>query len=157
MKKIKSKTLFRCFIYTFLLMISGVNAFSQQRLMEKLNRGVVAVETEEGVFLSWRKFAADPESVTFNVYRNDTLVNPTPVTTVSNYLDTDGTEDSYYYIKVLNDGVVDETTNPVVVWKDGYKDIPLQTPEGYQPEDASAADLDGDGELEIVVKMGAYT
>ena len=32
-----------------------------------------------------------------------------------------------------------------------YRSIPLQTPEGYGPNDASAADLDGDGEYELVL------
>jgi rhamnogalacturonan endolyase len=32
-----------------------------------------------------------------------------------------------------------------------YLTIPLKTPEGYGPNDASAADLDGDGEYEIVL------
>ena len=32
-----------------------------------------------------------------------------------------------------------------------YLSIPLQTPHGYTPNDASAGDLDGDGEYEIVL------
>ncbi|HVS54532.1 MAG TPA: rhamnogalacturonan lyase [Opitutaceae bacterium] len=34
-----------------------------------------------------------------------------------------------------------------------YLRLPLQTPEGAMPNDASAADLDGDGEYELVVKF----
>jgi rhamnogalacturonan endolyase len=34
-----------------------------------------------------------------------------------------------------------------------YLSIPLQTPEGAQPGDASAGDLDGDGEYELIVKF----
>ena len=143
----------RVSIYTLLFIMVGVQAFSQQRLMEKLNRGLVAVESEDGVFLSWRKFALDPDTVKFNVYRNATLVNPAPVEGVSNYLDEAGTLDSYYYIEVLLDGEVIEISEPAVVWANGYKDIPLQTPQGYSPNDASVADLDGDGEFEIIVKM----
>ena len=32
-----------------------------------------------------------------------------------------------------------------------YLSLPLQTPDGYAPNDASAADLDGDGEYDIVL------
>jgi len=34
-----------------------------------------------------------------------------------------------------------------------YLSIPLRTPEGYAPSDASVGDLDGDGEYEIIVKQ----
>ncbi len=34
-----------------------------------------------------------------------------------------------------------------------YLSIPLQTPEGCTPNDASVGDLDGDGEYEIVIKQ----
>jgi rhamnogalacturonan endolyase len=35
-----------------------------------------------------------------------------------------------------------------------YLSIPLQTPEGYRPNDASVGDLDGDGQYEIVLHLG---
>ena len=35
-----------------------------------------------------------------------------------------------------------------------YLSIPLQTPEGYTPNDASVGDLDGDGDYEIVLQAG---
>ncbi|MFK7922835.1 MAG: carbohydrate-binding protein, partial [Bacteroidia bacterium] len=121
--------------------------------MEKLNRGVVAVETANGIFLSWRKFVSEPDSVTFNIYRNKVLLNATPVEEVSNFFDSTGTRDNYYYIETLLNGVVIERSEPALVWENGYKEIPLQTPLGYSPNDATIADLDGDGEFEIVVKM----
>ena len=38
--------------------------------MEKLDRGLVAVQQSDGkVFLSWRLLASDPDGVAFNVYR----------------------------------------------------------------------------------------
>lgn len=153
MNTTKTKKVLKIFICTLLLMVVALQVFSQQRLMEKLNRGLVAVESENGVFISWRKFALDPEGVSFNVYRNGNLVNADPIIGGSNYLDEAGTTESYYYIHVLLDEEVIEISEPAVVWENGYKDIPLQTPEGYSPNDASIADLDGDGEFEIVVKM----
>ncbi|HEY6123889.1 MAG TPA: hypothetical protein VIV63_04500, partial [Steroidobacteraceae bacterium] len=40
------------------------------RYMEKLDRGLVAVQQSDGkVFLSWRLLASDPDGVAFNVYR----------------------------------------------------------------------------------------
>ena len=145
------------FLLSCLFLATAFQAFSQTRLMESINRGVVALEGESGIFVSWRKFALDPGDVAFNVYRNGILLNESPVTEVSNYFDEEGTLESYYYVEVLVDGEVIEQSEPAVVWANAHKDIPLQTPPGYQPNDASVADLDGDGELEIVVKMQGTT
>ncbi len=150
----------KCFfkLLFFLIVCSFTNlSLNAQRLMESLNRGLVAVQAGDNVFLSWRIFATDTSDISFNVYRNDTLINENPIESVSNYLDANGSSDSYYYIKVLNNNNVVEKSDPVLVWSDGYKEIPLQTPDDYAPNDASVADLDGDGEYEIVVKMEGVT
>ena len=125
--------------------------------MEKLNRGLVALESDDGVFLSWRKLATDPKKTSYRIYRNDSLITPTPIAEETNYVDAAGTADGYYHIEVLANGKVTHTSDAVVVWAGGYREIPLRTPEGYTPNDASVADLDGDGELEIVVKMEGST
>ncbi|WP_116108428.1 Ig-like domain-containing protein [Lewinella sp. IMCC34191] len=141
------------FIYTLSLLMIGAPAFSQQRVMEKLNRGLVALESDDGVFLSWRRLVSDAEDVSFRLYRDNTLITAEPLTDVTNYVDAAGTSDGYYHIEVLSGEEVMETSDAVVVWGNGYREIPLQTPEGYTPNDAAVADLDGDGEFEIVVKM----
>jgi rhamnogalacturonan endolyase len=38
---------------------------------EKLGRGLVAIECERGVFLSWRLLATDPENVRFRIFRRE--------------------------------------------------------------------------------------
>lgn len=139
------------FVIIFLFMTC--NSFAQ-RYMEHLTRGLVAVKTSENVFLSWRIFASDDENLGFNLYRNDTLVNSSPITGVSNYVDPDGYENSIYYLEtVLNNSTIDIST-PVTVWNEQYKTLPLQLPgDAYYPNDCSVADLDGDGEMEIIVKI----
>ncbi len=42
---------------------------------EKLDRGVLAVKADNGVFVSWRSFAGDDKNLTFDVYRGDTKLN----------------------------------------------------------------------------------
>ncbi len=132
----------------------GFTAFSQ-RIMESLDRGLVAVKTEDnGVFVSWRKFATDASDIAFNIYRDGTLVNDSPISDVSNYLDAEGTKDDYYYLEIVDNSGVVGISEATVVWENQYKEIPLQAPdETYASEDCSIADLDGDGEMEIVVKM----
>ena len=68
-----------------------VIAATQQRQMEDLDRGVVAVKVSNGVFVSWRMFGTEPSSVAYNLYRNGTKVNSSPITNSTNYLDASGT------------------------------------------------------------------
>ena len=128
-----------------------------QRNMEYLTRGLVAVKVQDRVFLSWRLFATDPDTVAFNIYRNDTLVNQDPISGISNYLDSSGTAASIYALETLAGSEAVAISTPVAVWNTNYLTIPLKTPSGYTPNDASAGDLDGDGELEIIVKMEGST
>ena len=52
---------------------------AQARQMESLKRGLVAVKTENGVFVSWRLLGTEPSSVSFNVYRNGQKLNSSPI------------------------------------------------------------------------------
>lgn len=149
--------------YTFLfLLVSTVSlhAFSQ-RWMENLNRGVVAVRVNTSkVFLSWRLLGTEPAATTFNIYRDGVKLNATPVS-LTNYTDNTTTNGSYQ-VKAVHNGAEDSRTNTATVWTSPYLQIPLQQPAGgttpdgvnytYSPNDASAADLDGDGEYEIILK-----
>lgn len=139
-----------------IMCILGTQMLRAQRHMEYLNRGLVAVAKPGQVFLSWRIFAADTGQVSFNLYRNDSLVNPEPITGISNYTDTAGSVRGIYTLETLRD-TLSERSGPVTVWTTNYLQIPLETPQGYSPNDASVADLDGDGEMEIIVKMEGST
>ncbi|MEZ4852590.1 MAG: hypothetical protein R3B93_29220 [Bacteroidia bacterium] len=97
--------------------------------------------------------ATDTSGVEFNLYRDGALINSSPITGISNYIDSSGTSESLYYLETMIAGVDTSISTPVKVWNDGYLTIPTQTPAGYSLNDASMADLDGDGELEIVVKL----
>jgi len=53
-----------------------------QRIMEKLGRGLVAVKTDSGYFLSWRLFGTEQGTdIAFNVYKGTTKLNATPIAT----------------------------------------------------------------------------
>ncbi|MCC8135451.1 MAG: hypothetical protein LIO40_02065 [Ruminococcus sp.] len=129
------------------------------RQMENLDRGVVAVKTDEGVFVSWRRLATEPADTTFTLYRNDEVVAEDVIT---NFVDEGaGLDDKY---TVVANGKMSDT---VSVLEDQYIEIPLgETPEytgsavtsrdgvyypGYTPGDATYGDLDGDGQYEIIM------
>jgi hypothetical protein len=121
--------------------------------MEYLDRGVVAVKVNNGVFLSWRYLGTDDPSVGFNIYRDGTKVNDAPVTTKTNYLDTKGGANSKYVIKSVIGGKELETSKTVTPWASQRKTIKLNRPgTNYNANDMSVGDVDGDGQYELFLK-----
>ena len=142
----------------FLIMLLAVVALTgltnAARQMENLDRGVVAVYKGGGkIYIGWRMLGTDPSSIGFNVYRGTTKLNSTPITNSTNYTDNSLSTSHTYSIAPVIDGVEQTRTAPVSVWSNHYLRIPLQTPAGYHPDDASVGDLDGDGQYEIVLKQ----
>jgi len=126
-----------------------------QRQMEYLNRGLIAIVRADGkVFLSWRLLATDPENISFNVYRDDVKLNDNPISTSTNFLDStfDLAKPAKYTLRPIIDAHEADPA-PALILPRQYLEIPLKTSAGYAPNDASVADLDGDGEYEIVIHM----
>ncbi|WP_255286578.1 MULTISPECIES: rhamnogalacturonan lyase [unclassified Bacillus (in: firmicutes)] len=132
------------------------------RQMESLNRGLIAVKVKNGVYVGWRLFGTDPEEISFNLYRDGMRVNPSPITTSTNYLDHNGEISSLYSVCAVINGEEQPQSETVDVWETNYLTLPLNKPEGgispdgvfytYQANDASVGDVDGDGEYEIILK-----
>jgi rhamnogalacturonan endolyase len=134
-----------------------------QRYMEKLDRGLVAVKSGTGYFLSWRLFGTDPQDTTFgfNVYRGTTKLNAAVITNSTNYQDTAGGTGTYT-VKAVTNSVEGETSAPAIVIDNAYLNIPITPPPNgtnaggqsysYSANDASIGDLDGDGQYELVLK-----
>lgn len=151
------------FGFTCLMVLcAGTTAFSQ-KMMEKLGRGVVAINQGNGkVYVGWRLLATDPDNLAFNLYRSSgnksaVKVNASPITATTNYIDqlTDSIAVTSYFVKeVLNgrEGTASAAyALPVKSSGKPYLSVPLQTMAGYKPNDASVGDLDGDGEYEIIL------
>ncbi len=134
-----------------------------QRQMEYLNRGIVAVPDGKGnIFVSWRLLVTDDDKIAFNIYRSMNnakaiKINKTPVAAFTNYNDEkiDSTKSYTYYVtpivKSKEQTASEKFTVPALAKT--YLSIPLKTPEGYAANDASAGDLDGDGEYEIIIHL----
>nr|WP_256338038.1 rhamnogalacturonan lyase [Paenibacillus sp. 276b] len=130
--------------------------------MEFLDRGVVAVKTGTGVFVSWRLLGTEGSNVSFNVYRDGTKVNASPITNSTNLQDASGTSSSKYTVRAVVSGNEQAASAAASVWGNNYLSVPLSVPAGgttpdgvaytYSANDASAGDVDGDGEYELIVK-----
>lgn len=133
-----------------------------QTYVERLSRGVVAVPAaEKGNFVSWRFLSTDKPGTTFNLMRDGDVI-ASGLANVTNFTDINGTKDSRYAVQTLVNGTVQETSDEIQAWAQPYLSVPLirpldQTmPDGktctYTPNDCSTADMDGDGDYEIILK-----
>lgn len=137
--------------------------------LERLDRGLIAIRTEEGVFLGWRMFLGEATGFTatgmsgtdYILYKNGKEL--ALVTDSTNYLDREGTAADVYAVAALrSDGVREPACAPVGVNEKPYYEIPMKKPEGgvtpagqaytYSANDMSVGDADGDGEYEFFVK-----
>ena len=140
---------------------SEVNAASTTaRQMESLSRGLVAVKTDDGVFLSWRLLGTESYSTKFNVYRNGVKI-ASNISDSTNYLDKSGSTSSSYMVRAVVNGSEENQSDTVTPWSNNYKDVPINKPANttlngetitYAANDATIADVDGDGEYEIILK-----
>ncbi|MCM1046066.1 MAG: hypothetical protein NC417_11210 [Candidatus Gastranaerophilales bacterium] len=134
---------------------------SLERSMERLDRGVTAIPSGDGILVSWRVLVDEyGTGIQFNVLRNGEVI-ASGISTKSNYLDANGNPGDVYSVQVVKDGAVTETASATAL-EQAYLSIAVQNPgslpdrdgnlQTYSINDAGVADVDGDGEYEIVVK-----
>jgi rhamnogalacturonan endolyase len=134
-----------------------------ERQIERLGRGVVAIHEGKGeVYVGWRLLGTDPGSVAFNLYRvpggrDAVKLNDHPIIDSTNFVDkgVDISRSNSYFVRPVLEGKEQEASAPYTLPANApvqpYVSIPLRTPDGCTPNDASVGDLDGDGEYEIVL------
>ncbi len=138
--------------------------------MEYLKRGVVAVKNDSaaaakvggetsGVYVSWRLLGTDDPEVVFNVLRDGEKVAEN-IDKVTFFVDKDAdpTVEHTYVVETVLNGEVIETSDPITSETGRFHRLVLKRPTHsstdyeYIPNDCSIADLDGDGEYELIVK-----
>ena len=139
-------------IITILLAVA--ETAQAQRVIDKLDRGVVAIKTTGGVFVSWRIQSDEYYDVTYNLYRNGSLIAEN--LNISNYTDKSGTTSDTYTVEAVKRGVKQSKSVAVTPWSNSYLEIAPKHDKSITstlvPNDACCADVDGDGELEILLK-----
>ncbi|XVV07349.1 hypothetical protein ACQPW3_18985 [Actinosynnema sp. CA-248983] len=152
------------FTLVIALLLAGTPpATAHPRDLERLDRGLVAVRTADGVFLSWRLLREEVtghtstglDSPAFAVFRDGKRI--ATVTGSTNHLDPDPGD--RYRVVPLGRGAPSRWVSP---WDNAFWDLPLRkppdgvTPTGeaytYSANDVSVGDMDGDGRYEYVVK-----
>jgi hypothetical protein len=129
--------------------------------MEDLDRGLVAVLVEGGAYVGWRMLgyeydATNPANVAYNLYRDGLKV--ATVTAGTNFLDPAGVATSRYSVSVVIQGVECAQSAAIVPWAQNYLSVPITAPPDgslggvYSANDAAPGDLDGDGQLDLVLK-----
>ncbi len=151
------------FYIGMMVLLSLTTSTMAQRQMENLTRGIVAVKQSDNVYISWRLFGTDPDGIAFNLYRitngsKPTKVNETPIAETTNYIDrhVDPNQVLQYFVRPVVENKELTTSTPMTAWDKPYLEIPIKSIDQYRPGDASVADLDGDGEYEIVLHQVSH-
>ena len=151
-----------------------------QRVTDQLSRGLVAIPqgdktgqdsrygtTGSGIFVTWRILPSEYYDTKYNVYRDGTKVASD--LTVSNYQDNSGAKTSVYkVVPVIKGTERNDLAAECKPWDHQFWSISVkpvlnrkgvdvtngysQTDGKYSLNDCSVADVDGDGEMEFVVK-----
>lgn len=145
------------------VLLLNVSFVYSQRQMENLGRGVVAIYQGAGkAYIGWRMLGTDPDHIAFNLYRSTNgasavKLNKVPLLKTTDFIDlaVDTLQPNAYFVKTVINGKERGASKPFILKANlaalPYLSLPLQTPDGYRPNDASVADLDGDGEYEIIL------
>ena len=138
----------------FAILVIATLSVSAQRKTDQLDRGLVAIKTTNGVYCSWRIMGEEYYDVTYNLYRDGVKI--AEKLNVSNFTDASGSESSKYTVRAVVNGSEQDASKEAGVWSQKWLEI---TPDHgsltstYVPNDACCADVDGDGELEILMKF----
>ena len=120
-------------------------------------------EIKKGIYLSWRSFAEDDQKTTYDVYRGKKKV--ASKITDTNFIDKTGKVGDVYKVVGSTDKALGLNVIETTPWNDHYLELQLFKPEdqtmpdgnvvSYKSNDISVGDLDGDGQLDLIVKWDA--
>ena len=164
-------------IFWALMLLLVSQAAMAQRFTDNLDRGLVVVPTgaagsSKTNLVTWRRLANEYFDVKYNLYKDGSLLK-SGLTTTSYADNSNGLPTTKYQVAAVVNGVLQAKSTAVTAWNQyvsktentrcatGYLDIPLAAvysrsgediTDHYSPNDAEFADLDGDGQLEMIIK-----
>lgn len=138
-----------------------VEGHAKARVTEKIDRGLVALPSPDGVHLSWRLLRDDPPGIAFHAYRSDGDAEPRritekPISQTTDFAHKGAALDpgARYFVRAIADGTEGEPC-PDAIRGDSAKGaafirIPIDGTNTFQK--AGVADLDGDRRYDFVLK-----
>ena len=136
-------------------------AYAPDIQKEKLSRGLVCLKDGDSIALSWRLLEGE-EKADFNIYQEGNQLNNHKLRNATFFKTLAPKEATTFAIQTIRDNrqfFYEVTYNPN---QKDYISIPLSQPAGgttpdgrtytYSANDASVADVDGDGEYEVILK-----
>jgi rhamnogalacturonan endolyase len=140
-----------------------VNGWASERVREDMDRGIVSIKNSDGsVYIGWRLLYADPDNITFDVYRrsgsgNPVKLNSQPVAQTTDYVDADPPSgvDIAYWVQPLSDGLELSPSKETVV-VDGQQArqyISIALDGDYTFQKVAIADVTGDGSYDYIIKQ----
>ena len=139
-----------------------VEGFATERVMEKLNRGIVALPVEnKEVYIGWRLLETDTGSVAFNVYRvsgnnSPERLNEKPIISTTDFVDRNPVKKgtSTYSVRSIVNGVEGISSEDTDITFPAERDscISIKLDGNYSAIKVGVGDLDGDGQYEYVIK-----
>ncbi|MBE6853630.1 MAG: carbohydrate-binding protein [Ruminococcus sp.] len=130
--------------------------------VERLERALSAVNTGNGMLVSWRSLGTDPADTTFKLYKDGSLIYTSGAGEATTYLDNSGSSASKYSLETYINGTLSEVSERSVLIGGEYLELRLNKPSSmrmpdgstceYTASDCSTADVNGDGKLEIILK-----
>ncbi len=142
-----------------------VKGFAEKRIVENLNRGVIATVDDKGeVYVSWRLLNTDPGNIAFNVYKSlgnkVQKLNNKPITATTDFVDKNNlypeTKYAYqYWVESIINGKKGEISEKVAVItrkadnEPAYRSITLR--DGINAGRVGVGDLNGDGIYDYIV------
>ncbi len=137
----------------------GLRTLTGTRQMERLDRGVVAVNSGSGAFISWRLLASDEPDIGFNVYRTTdgqtVKVNSDVLLGGTNFTDTtaDLSKENTYTVRTVYNGVEKDSdgsfTLPASKGAGAYYTVPIR--DGGTVHFVWVGDFNGDGAYDYLI------
>lgn len=136
-----------------------VHGWATTRVKERLNRGVLALRTPQGAYVSWRLLDSDPPATAFMVFRTvdggkPMPVSDMPITKTCDVVDRNAPKEGVVVYQVVPQGGVmprGEAALAPAVEGTPYLKIRLKDPD-IVANSVAVGDLDGDGAYDFVIK-----
>lgn len=136
-----------------------VEGFAQERIVEKLNRGLTAAPAQDGksIYLSWRLLASDAPATAFHVYRETDgkarRLTSKALSQTCDFVDTTPAQQASYWVEAIVKGQKPIASAKQEVQLSALKPYTsIRLNDGVKAGKIALADLNGDGTYDYIIR-----